>query len=252
MTESTDLAERVTQACRVLGRLDLTKAATGHVSARLPGNDRILIRARGPGELGVRYTGVDQVITVDLDGNPVAPDPYGLAAPLEVFIHTAIYKARPEVYSVIHIHPPTIVLFTICNKPLLPLFGAYDPASVRLALEGIPTFDRSILINSPELGAKLVEAMGGAKTCLMRGHGITTAAPSVEQAALYAIWLNELAAINYHAHVLGDPRPISKEDQDAMRALRSLESRPEGGAAPTGLEAALWRYYCTLTGSQTA
>jgi ribulose-5-phosphate 4-epimerase/fuculose-1-phosphate aldolase len=240
MTESTDLAERVAQTCRVLGRLDLTKAATGHVSARVPGSDRILIRARGPRELGV---------TVDLDGKPVAPDAHGLAAPLEVFIHTAIYKARPEVYSVIHIHPPTVVLFTICNKPLLPLFGAYDPASARLALEGIPTFDRSILINSPELGTELVGAMGRAKTCLMRGHGITTAAPSVEQAALYAIRLNELAAINYHAHVLGDPQPISKEDQDAMLALRSLESSPEAGAPPSGLEAALWQYYCTLTDS---
>jgi ribulose-5-phosphate 4-epimerase/fuculose-1-phosphate aldolase len=173
----------------------------------------MLIRARGPGELGVRYTGADQVMAVDLDGKPIAPVREGYAAPLEVFIHTAIYKVRPDVHSVIHVHPPTIVLFTICDKPLLPLFGAYDPSAVRLALEGIPTFDRSVLINSPELGSELVETMGGAKTCLMRGHGITTAAPSVEQAALYVIWLNELAAMNYHAHLLGDPRPISRADQ---------------------------------------
>jgi len=241
MTEPAELAERVAQACRVLGRLDLTKAATGHVSARVPGSNRVLIRARGPGELGVRYTGADQVIAVDLDGKPIDAAP-GLAAPLEVFIHTAIYKARPDVHSVIHVHPPTIVLFTICDKPLLPLYGAYDPSSVRLALDGIPTFDRSILINSPELGAELVATMGGAKTCLMRGHGITTAAPSVEQAALYVIWLNELAAMNYQARLLGDPRPISQSDQEAMLALRSLESKPTGGAPPTGLEAALWRY----------
>ena len=51
MTELTELSERVAQACRVLGRLDLTEAATGHVSARIPGTDRIVIRARGPDEL---------------------------------------------------------------------------------------------------------------------------------------------------------------------------------------------------------
>ena len=183
----------------------------------------MLIRARGPGELGVRYTGADQVMAVDLDGKPIAPLREGQAAPLEVFIHTAIYKARPDVHSVISRAPADHRLVHDLRPPLLPLFGAYDPSAVRLALEGIPTFDRSILINSPELGSELVETMGGARTCLMRGHGITTAAPSVEQAALYVIWLNELAAMNYHARLLGDPRPISQADQDAMRALRSLE-----------------------------
>ena len=249
MSETKDLAARVARACRVLGRLDLTKAATGHVSARIPGTDRLLIRARGPGELGVRYTNAEQVIEVDMDGKLTSPNNEGLAVPLEVFIHTAVYKARPDVHSVIHIHPPRAVLFTICCKPLKPLFGAYDPSSVRLCLEGIPTFDRSILINSPALGEQLVKTMGDSKVCLMRGHGITTAAPSVEQAALYAIQLNDLAVMNYEAHLLGDPRPISAEDQEAMMALRALDTHPENGEPPGGNEAAVWRYYCALTDS---
>src|SRR5215469_18939592 len=97
MSESKDLRARVAEACRVLARLDLTKAATGHVSARIPGSDRVLIRARGPGELGVRYTTEKQVVEVGLDGKLVGKSEEGLEAPIEVFIHTEIYKARPEV-----------------------------------------------------------------------------------------------------------------------------------------------------------
>ena len=235
-----DLRERVAEACRVLARLDLTRGATGHVSARVPGTDRVLIRARGPGELGVRYTTAEQIVEVDRDGKLVGGASEGLAAPIEVFIHTAIYKARPEVNSVVHVHPATVVLFTICDVPLLPLFGAYDPSALQLALEGIPTFDRSILVSTPELGEELARTMGGAKTCMMRGHGITTAAPSVEEAALYAIHLNELATMNYQARLLGNPRPIPDED---LAAFRNLSRRSGGG----GRAPALWRYYCALT-----
>jgi ribulose-5-phosphate 4-epimerase/fuculose-1-phosphate aldolase len=145
MTDVGELSERVAQACRVIGQLDLTKAATGHLSTRVPGTDRVLIRARGPGETGVRYTSADEVITVDFDGNKL-DGPDDLVPPREVFIHTWLYKTRPEVNAVVHAHPPTVVLFTICNKPLLPIYGGYDPSSLRLLLEGIPTYPRSVTV----------------------------------------------------------------------------------------------------------
>jgi L-fuculose-phosphate aldolase len=239
-----DLRERVAEACRVLGALDLTKAATGHVSARIPGSNRALVRARGPGELGVRYTTAKQIIEVDLDGKLIgAPEEAGLETPIEVFIHTALYRARPDVNAVVHVHPTTVVLFTICNKPLLPLYGAYDPGSLQLALEGIPTYERSILISTPELGAELARVIGPSSTCMMRGHGITTVGTSVEEAALAAIHLNDLATVNYQARLLGDPVPIPKDEQDAFR---------RGPGSPSGAGrrvAALWRYYCALTGA---
>jgi ribulose-5-phosphate 4-epimerase/fuculose-1-phosphate aldolase len=250
LAELDELKGRVARACRVLGTLELTKAATGHVSARVPGSDRVLIRARGHAELGVRYTTDDQVIEVDLDGKLIRSQDQDLAVPIEVFIHTAVYRARPEVNSVIHIHPPTVVLFTICDKPLLPLYGAYDPAGLQLVLDGIPTYQRSILISNPELGGDLARVMGPHSTCLMRGHGITTAAGSVEEASLHAIALNELAVMNYRANLLGDPRPISEEDQAVFRkSTVTSASAPDPQGLPTGRAVALWRYYCELTGA---
>jgi ribulose-5-phosphate 4-epimerase/fuculose-1-phosphate aldolase len=235
--------ELVAKSCRILGRLDLTKAATGHVSQRV--GERILIRARGGDEVGVRYTSADEVIAVDLDGKKL-DGPEGLAAPQEVFIHTWIYKTRPEVKSVIHIHPPTVVLFTICNKPLMPIYGAYDPSSVDLLLDGIPTYGRSITIRNDELGKEFSQAMGQKRVCLMRGHGITTAGASVEEATVTAIKMNEIAEMHYRAYLLGDPQQIPPEDIEVFR--KSKEAKGKQKAGQNVHMNSSWRYYAEFTG----
>jgi ribulose-5-phosphate 4-epimerase/fuculose-1-phosphate aldolase len=74
------------------------------------------------------------------------------------------------------------------------------------------------------------------QACLMRGHGITTCGASIEEATLTAIRLNDLADINYRAHLLGDPQPISEAD------IRSFDDVRDTGPA------AAWRYYCRLVG----
>lgn len=240
-----DLRDRLARACRVLGRLDLTKAATGHISARIPGTDRILIRARGPDELGVRYTSADQVIETDLDARVVGAAGAGLKAPLEIFIHTEIYRRRPQVAAVAHMHPPTVVACTIARVPLLPLYGAYDPRSARMAIQGVPTYPRSVLIDSADLGRDLADTMGDAPACLMHGHGVTTVAGTIEDAALNMILINELASMNHQARLLGGAEPISAEDQAAILALEPPTEDEPGVLSPRSQ--ALWRYYCALT-----
>jgi L-fuculose-phosphate aldolase len=231
--------ELVAKSCRILGKMDLTKAGSGHVSQRV-GDDRVLIRARGSDELGVRFTTVEQVIAVDLDGNKL-DGPDGLLPPQEVFIHTCLYRVRPELKSVVHIHPPTVVIFTICDVPLRPIYGAYDPSSLKLVLDGIPTYGRSITISNEELGRDLAKIMGGKRACLMRGHGITTAGASVEEATVTAIKLNELADMHYRAHLLGDPREIDQADIAHFRG----HFKKTGGSTHLG---ANWRYYASLSG----
>lgn len=237
MSDVQRFKEQLARACRVLGKLELTKAATGHISARIPGTDTLLIRARGPGETGVRFTTPDEVITVDLDGKKLSGRT-DLEPPHEVFIHTWIYRTRPDIGGVVHAHPPTPVLFTICEKPLLPLYGAYDPSSLRLLMEGIPTYPRSVTVSNDTLGQEFARAMEGRRACLMRGHGITTCGATIEDATITAIKLNELAEMNYRAHLLGDPQPIPAEEIAQITGKKRKDSSREP----------LWRYYCTLTG----
>jgi ribulose-5-phosphate 4-epimerase/fuculose-1-phosphate aldolase len=73
----------------------------------------------------------------------------------------------------------------------------------------------------------------------MRGHGITSAGPSVEDATLTAIKLNEAALINYQAALLGTPQPIPKEDIEILTG----KSRGAGKSVHAGSN---WRYYCKL------
>lgn len=231
------IRERVAQASRVIGKLDLTKAATGHLSMRVPGTDTVLIRARGAGESGVRYTTSEEVILVDLKGKKLDGRD-DLEPPREVYIHTWLYRTRPDVQAVVHAHPPTVVLFTICNKALLPIYGGYDPSGLRLLLEGIPTYPSSVTVTNDKLGEAFAAAMKG-RACLMKGHGITTIGKDIEDATLTAIKLNHLAEMNYRAHLLGNPESISAEDIATFaKSKREKDNEP------------LWRYYCKLVGEK--
>ena len=176
--------------------------------------------ARGPGEIGVRFTEAGYIITVDLAGRKIE-GPEDLVPPREVFLHTWMYKTVSTVSSVVHVHPPTVVLFTICNKPLLPLFGAYDPSSLRLVLDGIATYPRSVTVSNDQIGQEFAAAMGGKRACLMRGHGITTVGASVEEATITAIKLNELSEMNFRhscsAAPNRSPKMTSRSSGDAGR-----------------------------------
>jgi ribulose-5-phosphate 4-epimerase/fuculose-1-phosphate aldolase len=238
MSDISKLRERVAQACRILGKLNLTKEPSGHVSARVPSEDKVLIKARGPDESGLRFVSARDIISVDFNGKKVAGDD-GLESPQEVFIHTWLYKTRPDVQCVVHVHPLTVVLFTICNKPLLPLYGAYDPSGLRLLVEGLASYPRSITVSNEKLGEEFAQAMGNKSACLMRGHGITSAGPSVEEATLTAIKLNDAAVINYQAALLGTPQAIPQEDIDIMVGKSRAGSKSVHANSN-------WRYYCKL------
>lgn len=228
----TPAAERIAAACRVLGRLGLTREPAGHISMRL-GDGTVAVKARGPAESGLRYAGAADVVVVDRDGTLLSGGP-GLTAPQEVAIHLAVYRARPDVTSVAHVHPLLPVLFGICDTPLLPVIGAYDPYALRLLHRGVPSYGRGVLVNTPELGDELAAALGSSTVCVMRGHGVTAVGESPEEAALNVIKLGELAELNFLARQLGEPRPIDDADYEAI--VGSGRTRPE-------LIDSTWRFY---------
>ena len=57
----------------------------------------------------------------------------------------------PDLQCVVHVHPLSVVLFTICNKPLQPLYGAYDPSGLRLLVDGLATYPRSVTVSDESL-----------------------------------------------------------------------------------------------------
>src|ERR1051325_6099215 len=139
-----DLRKKVALSCRIVGNQGLTRGALGHVSARIPGTDRVLIKGKGVNEEAVEFATERDIITVDLDGR-VLDKGRGLEAPNESAMHLAVYRKRPEVMSVIHTHPDWIVARPSCDNRLLPFCAAYAPSYRCRAREAIPIYPRSEL-----------------------------------------------------------------------------------------------------------
>lgn len=202
--KSAALRRTVALACRILANAGLAEDILGHVSVRV-GRDRMLLRCRGPQEEGLLFTDEQDVHPVDFDGNGNLPA--GWAVPNELPIHAELLRARPEIDAVVHCHPPAVLVAGVEEVPLRPIFGAYHIPAARLALDGVPIYPRAALVRRPELGRELVEAMGSATVCVMRGHGITTVgsgAHAVEQAVGRALALDVLARVSVERARLGD------------------------------------------------
>ncbi|HEY1296175.1 MAG TPA: class II aldolase/adducin family protein [Chloroflexota bacterium] len=241
-------AELVAQACRVLGKLDVTHGALGHVSLRRDDSESMLIKGKGPGEVGLRYTQPDDIISVDFTANKLSGRA-DLQPPSESYLHIWLYKQRPDIRSVIHVHPEHAVLLTICDKEILPIYGAYG-SGARLALEGVRTYARSITIHDDRLGEEFARFMGSSNAALMRGHGVSVVGAGVEDATVRTMALNELVTMTYRAYLLGTPQPISAEDQVHLSQPPDPNRRRGSSGGEVGMRAQ-WRYYSSLAGEQT-
>ncbi|GAC1318280.1 MAG: hypothetical protein NVSMB2_12920 [Chloroflexota bacterium] len=237
--------ELVARACRILGTLNITHGAFGHVSYRLGDSETMLIKGKGPGEVGLRYTQPRDILTVDFNAQKVAGVD-DLQPPSESYIHLWLYRMRPEITSIIHVHPEHAVLLTICGKQVLPLYGAYGPGA-RLALENPRVYPRSMTIHDDHLGEEFARFLGASNVALMRGHGVTVVGTGVEDATVRTMALNELVTMNYKAYLLGAPQAISDEDQQEFN--RPLDpSRKRGSSGGDAGMRALWNYYASLAG----
>jgi ribulose-5-phosphate 4-epimerase/fuculose-1-phosphate aldolase len=230
----------VALACRILAAAGLVKEITGHVSARLPGTEEMLIRCRGEDEYGLRWTSEDQIRRLDFAGVGSGLGERHVA-PLELPIHGETYRARAEAGAVVHAHPPATLLCGLAGVELRPIFGAFDPEALELAAGGVPVFPRAVLIDRAALAADLLQAMGSAPVCLMRGHGITVIGRTVEEATVRAIKLEALARVTWQLAAAG--RTVDDLPADE---IESFTRRSAGGSVIPGGVGWLWRHYARL------
>lgn len=244
-----DLRMNVALSCRILGMLGLVSGTTGHVSARIPGTDEMWIRCRGGDEYGLMFTDLHQIRRVNFDGDgPGMDDKH--AKPSETPIHGEIYRAHPEVQSVVHAHPKYALRCGITDIAYRPFFAAYNPPGLDIVMKGVPVFERATGVGSKEVASDMLEAMGDRDVLLMRGHGITVTGGTVEAATTQAICFDELSQIMWDIATSGrEGREVSEQD----RSMRS--GRPPGGDASAsrtgwmaldGVETWGWKHYVRL------
>ncbi|MGH3344730.1 MAG: class II aldolase/adducin family protein [Carbonactinosporaceae bacterium] len=210
-TPQAELRELVAQAGQVLYRLGLADYL-GHASARVPGSDQVVVKPKhSPRVGGMHRLGGGDMIVVDLDGRLVeGEDP----PPAEVFIHTEIYRARPDVSAVVHTHQNAATLMGIIEAPVLPIL--HVPST--FVAEPVPLWPCPLLVVSQELGADLATALGGGRFCHLQGHGIVSVAGSVQAATVGAAMLEQLAEANLRVLQTGrSPRVIPPAEIEGLR-----------------------------------
>lgn len=195
-TELRSRRELVAHACRVMAGRGLADGILGHISLRID-DRRLLIRCRGPQERGLGYTTPDDVRLVDFDGTEGAPGELnGYSPPNELPLHTELLRQRPEIDAVLHAHPPDVVAADLAGISIRPIVGAFDIPGTRLAAGGVPVHPRGVLIRNRRLADEMVRSMADRPVVVLRAHGVTSAAATVEQAVLQAISVDGLARLS--------------------------------------------------------
>ncbi|MFE2041984.1 class II aldolase/adducin family protein [Streptomyces sp. NPDC059477] len=194
-----DLRHLVSDACRVLAARGLADGILGHVSLRV-GDGTLLVRCRGPRERGLRHTTPDDIHLVDLAGAPAGAGELdgGWTPPNELPLHTEVLRRRPDVQSVVHVHPPAVVAADLAGLTIRPIVGAYDIPGTRTAAGGVPVYPRGVLVRDRRLAAEMTEALGAGPAVVLRAHGLTSTGASVPEAVLRAISLDTIARLSLH------------------------------------------------------
>ena len=158
----------------------------GHVSVRHDTrSDRFLLAAG----LAPAVVTADDILELDFEGN--VHDAQGRRSYLERFIHSEIYKARPDVVAVVHSHSPAIIPFGVTRATLRPvchMSGFLGFSTPVFDIRDTAGENNDMLVRSNALGKALADSLGKNDFALMRGHGSITVAKSLKLVVARAIW----------------------------------------------------------------
>jgi ribulose-5-phosphate 4-epimerase/fuculose-1-phosphate aldolase len=168
--------------------------AFGHISHRHPdAPDRYFMsRSRAPA-----LVEPEDLIEYSLDSEPVNAD--GRGSFLERFIHGEVYKARPDVVSVVHSHSPSVIPFGLTDAGMRAMFH-----NAAFLAQEIPVFDISekfgatdMLVSDPEKGVAFAECVGDSCVTLMRAHGSIACGENLQTAVFRAVYTEVNARIQH-------------------------------------------------------
>lgn len=194
---------------------------SGHLSERIPGTDRFLIQPVTTPRVGLQP---EDLLECTIDAPPKA-------APIEVYIHSEIYRARPDVGAVAHFHhDPATLLTVVADLEFLPLKNhAYRWH------DGVPVHPDSSHIKTPAQGRAVAATLGGRSGLNLRCHGQVLVAEDTVRLIADTIHFVENVAVLLRAYELGVPVPLRDEE---LRAFGDGFDRARHARK-------LWDYYVT-------
>jgi len=182
----------------------------GHVSVRDPRNPQHFLIAQS---MAPELVTPEDILTLDFDCQPVDGDTRKRY--LETWIHSEIYRVRPDVNAIVHSHSPSVIPFAATQGRLRPI---YHMAS--FLGTGAPVFDirhcsgcTDMLVRNGDQGKALAESLGKQDVALMRGHGFVAVGPTLPTAVYRAIYTELNAGMQQKAATLGGEITFLAEDE---------------------------------------
>ena len=172
----------------------LTIADSGNVSSRY--QDGILITASG---VSLKEVTEDSVLYVGMDGMTLS-NSAGLKPSKETPLHLAIYRLRPDVQSVYHVHPAYATVYAIKGKdiPFLTFTAKRKIIATPLVPYATP--------GSEELSRYVSDTISRADrsihSLLLKDHGIVTFEKSLELSFNLAELLEATAKISILSNLI--------------------------------------------------
>lgn len=179
------LRQTLLALCHRAYAFGLTPGVSGNMSARVPGTDRVVIKATGYA-LGDMTEA--EILIVDLEGNTIEG---GDARPSkEMYFHLAIYRRRADVGAVVHLHPPYTLVFAAAHS-LPPYLTGASRAFLGDGLVLIPPAPSG----SRELVSLVEQAFADprVKAAVLAEHGSVTVGPDLHQAFYITQYLEDAA-----------------------------------------------------------
>ena len=231
------LREKLVNAGRVLVSEDQGDYVAGHITVRLPDDPgRFLMKAAC---IGLEEMTPDNIITVDIEGEKVGGT---MPRHNEVFIHSEVLRARPDIQSVVHTHPSHAVAFSSLGQPL----KAISNDSVVFS-NGLPVFSETTdLIVDQRRGKAVAKCLGDHGALLLRNHGIVTAGRSIEEAVFIAIKLEKACRLQLLAESAGGPKLFVKDEDRKAKGQRANRSDTQKNV----FNYLVWRWFCAHCGGE--
>jgi len=190
-----------------LRRNGLVAWTSGNLSARVPGEDLMVIKASG-----IPYDDLDPdaVVVCDLTGDLVEGD---LAPSSDAAAHGVVYREMPDVGGVAHTHSPYATAHAIHGAPIPCVMTAMADE-----FGGEIPVGPFALIGDEEIGRGVVETLTGHRSpaVLMRAHGVFTVGPTPRAAVKAAVMCEDVARTVHLAGALGPLEPLEPHHIDAL------------------------------------
>lgn len=182
------LKEKLAQCYYLLAERGMGDRTYTHLSARLPGEDAYYIYP-----LGLLFEEVtpDCLIKVDFEGN-ILEGTEQIFNTTGYVIHSSVYKNRPDINAVFHVHTTAGVAVSCLSEGLLPLSQFALHFYNRLSTHSYNALNLDIQAQ----GTQLAHDLGPTnKAMLLQNHGTMTCGETVEEALFYLLFLEEACKV---------------------------------------------------------